>query len=1391
MPSRRSSRPRSPTPAVLLRHLVAIVAVIVVAGCSGGGCGGGCSSCGGITPLAGGFDTTKRIENAGSVRLTKSGLDFVSKNIGTLAKGILGGMGSGGVITFDVPQSSGTGYSLCPNGSNPNANPKVCVAEIDVGNANLTVTTAGPDDVHVTGTLPLRVEDLEVSALGCTETIAIGGSDNHCPADSYDALPVDVDIQVQVDQNMAHTAGFGYTALTIKSIIDQNAVTSNLDNQLQICGGGFLCGTLLGSILNLVKSPIINALFGQLQSTLQSQVANQLCQKSSMTTPCPTGTTPNGSGICSYADGSCASILLGTDGHINLGALLAKLSPGTTGGLDFIFTAGGQDKSTNNPNLAWGDLNPVAGGATIGLFGGAEPNPISGCVPLSQLALPTGIPIPDTLYQDSVPNWPANVPGPHVGIAVSERFTNYALSSLYNSGMLCIGISTESEPLLTSGAIGLLAPSVKDLGLQHEPQQVGIVIRPSAPPVVTFGNGTDPMMDPNVLVTMKAVSLDFYIFSLDRFIRFMTATYDLSVPVELSVGPDGLTPGIANIGVNNGMVTNNQLLREMPATLASAIGGLIGSLVGQQLGSAIKPVNINTSLMPLGIELIIPDSTMGMGSPGLVKLSQGSDNYLGIFAALALAGTPIPGVPPKPKSVTNVEVTRKVVDPAGMRFKTLTDDNVPVVELHALSNLDDGSRAIEFQYRIDHGVWHPFTRDRFLTLRDPWLRVQGRHTVYVRSRVAGEPTTLDPNPAEAEVVIDVDPPTIQVGPVQDGHVTIDVADRITTDPMVRYRLDQGAWSGWKRASLVGPIAVRDAAELSVEAKDTEGNVGTLQADLLRGRADGLTGSSCGCVVAGDDRAPHHALFVFAAALAGLGARLLRRKADAKRALGRAAGGVATVAVLSSWAGCSCGNNSMTQTSGTTSGTSSSSSSSTGGYSCDPPTCTTLQPGLIGEYSSAAVAGTDIWVAGYSEADWDNDITYGDLVAGKWDGTKVDWNQVDGVPSTPPVDPKMYNIKGFRGGQTAPGDDVGLWASIAIGGDNFPAIAYYDRTNHALKFAQFDGKQWGVQTVDSGMMADVGRYAKMLFVNGAFVIAYQSIAPGGTNGALTSKVRVATSMSATPTSGGWTFEDAAVVNTTPCRAQFCASTEACVVSTGQCTATVSSCSPSCASGQACVGSTPACVNVYDSSKLDAYPDAIGDYISASPDGQGGVGVAYYDRTNGNLMIAQKSSGMWSTLLVDGEGAMSGDSGIGTSLFIDTNGDWNITYVNGYTEALQYVKVTGGKTVGTPEIVDTGLAVGGMSFTDGQHLVGDDSHILVLPSGEVHVTYQDATAGTLHYAVGMPGATTGHTWTTQAITQDGFAGAFSSIVVSSNQLQLMNWWRVGGMTVQGDVRLLAPQ
>src|SRR5262245_51825058 len=55
-----------------IRHLFVIFAVLLALGCSGGGCSSGCSGCG-ITPLAEGFASDARIENAGSARLTESG----------------------------------------------------------------------------------------------------------------------------------------------------------------------------------------------------------------------------------------------------------------------------------------------------------------------------------------------------------------------------------------------------------------------------------------------------------------------------------------------------------------------------------------------------------------------------------------------------------------------------------------------------------------------------------------------------------------------------------------------------------------------------------------------------------------------------------------------------------------------------------------------------------------------------------------------------------------------------------------------------------------------------------------------------------------------------------------------------------------------------------------------------------------------------------------------------------------------------------------------------------------------------------------------------------------------------------------------------------------------
>src|SRR5205085_7657968 len=89
-----------------LKHVVLVVLFVIAAGCSGGGCSSGCS-CGGISPLPEGFKPEKRIENSASMRLTDSGIQFLDDNMGMLAANILGG-GNGGILTFQVPSSSGS-----------------------------------------------------------------------------------------------------------------------------------------------------------------------------------------------------------------------------------------------------------------------------------------------------------------------------------------------------------------------------------------------------------------------------------------------------------------------------------------------------------------------------------------------------------------------------------------------------------------------------------------------------------------------------------------------------------------------------------------------------------------------------------------------------------------------------------------------------------------------------------------------------------------------------------------------------------------------------------------------------------------------------------------------------------------------------------------------------------------------------------------------------------------------------------------------------------------------------------------------------------------------------------------------------------------------------------
>ena len=467
---------------------------------------------------------------------------------------------------------------------------------------------------------------------------------------------------------------------------------------------------------------------------------------------------------------------------------------------------------------------------------------------------------------------------------------------------------------------------------------------------------------------------------------------------------------------------------------------------------------------------------------------------------------------------------------------------------------------------------------------------------------------------------------------------------------------------------------------------------------------------------------------------------------------------------------------------------------------DPGTPEVVRPGLIGSYTSAAVtAAGKAWVAGYNEADYDNNHPFGDLVAGPVEGDKVKWTTVDGYDPSEMVDPMLADPNSWRGGRINAGPDVGLWTSIAIGEGDQPMIAYFDYTKASLKFATFDGTKWSVHVVETKEKSSYGRYAKLVMLDGKPVVAYLAM-ESQADGSVTANVKVIRAKSAKPgATADWNAPELVFEKpgTIPCRALFCATGTKCNATSNKCEKPATTCSPKCASGEDCfaaMGAAAKCEPIRSATFLDSYPEATGLYVSAAVTSKKDIGLVFYDRVRGDLWKAEKNAmGKWEPKLVQGQddkGLDSGDAGIGASLAIDKAGDWHITYVDGSKEALWYAKLTGGALPPAElKAVDAGddPANAGKPFADGTHIVGDDSSLLIDPTGTVRVVYQDATATTLRVATrGADGS-----WTRKIIpTMNMMGGFFPQQMVVGGKVQIAHWARNNGLLPEGDVAITAP-
>lgn len=1397
------------------RHIFGVVFFLLVASCSGGGCSSGCGGCGGTTPLPGGYPKDKAIENAASVRVSRPGLDFVEKSLpAVVTKAVTA---PGGKLTFEIPTIpinqpdvidlgilGGIDLvgSVCPGGADPKATPPRCVAEVNIGAATFQIDSIKPNAINLRATLPLQLDDTPIAAdlnPGPAVTLHVGyGANGTCigpsserPSVNPKPLPIAITIPL-IEETTAPRAG--YTKIDIdNAVVNLDAISGD---DVRICADcGPLSFSILGQNVNLCN-PVLNLgfiknlLVGQLKGGLQSQVKNlladQLCTKPvpTLNPPCPTGSKPNAANdkcVFNSDANKCVSMLLGTDAHIDLGGFLKSISPGTAGGLDFGLAANGAMKPFPNADAVAGR---TPNGVTLGMIGGVTAQPPSKCVPQAALKLPTGIPIPDELAPT------ANDPqtAPHVGIALAGRFLDYSMGSVYNSGLLCLGVSSEQFDMLRAGLLSLLVPSLKSLTFQQGDAAAAISTRPQAPPTVKLGGGTDINKDPLIAITLPKFALDFYLWHQERFTRVFTFEADLTIPVNLQTGKDpvknpngGILPALGDIKVANGKVTNADLLMDEPALVAAALQGLLGSVSKQLVGGGFSPIDLSGATSSLGLNLEISQ---------IKKLTKGTDDYVGIFANLSkAAGTATV------EADTKAVLVSKKVDVTKMGLSTMDRASRPELVVDLSSSLDDGRRTIEYSWWIDSGTRSIWSTEKHVTISDDGLFLQGKHVLKIVSRIAGQPETEDASPAEIPFTIDAVAPFARVERSSSGSfASLEAWDIVTSKEnlVARFRLDSAAFGEWRPLADLARIEVGNASVLEAEVKDEEGNVRSVTQELIRGKADGslsTAGSGCNCSTTPGEKDTKGGTLALLLGVLGLGAIALRRRNAGARLRHSAFAVVSIGAVAATSQGCGCGSEDDPQ--GTLCG-----------KSCQEECKPTLQQGRPGTYMSLAKAGDGaIWVAGYNEAlifEGDNQL-FGDLVVGKYDlgKQKVEWTTVDGLPARTEADGCADRAKdSWRNGESDSGDDVGLYTSIQVSASGKPIVSYYDLTHKALKLAYNEDGTWKSFTVRQVPGSDVGRYGKMVLDGGKPVIAFLQTETGN-GGKLRSKVVVARAKSEIPHEpGDFTFEDAAVEEGNPCTGDSCGA-GACLKDTGACAPKVGGCTPAdCGTGKACVtqDNKATCVNVQGT--LETYANVFGARIAFAASGST-LGLAVYDRPHGNLVaLVNRGGGKWDRVIVDGETGSradktaidTGDVGIAPSIAIDGS-TWHLSYVSGLDETLRYVTFAGDKP-GKPEIVDDGSTADGKPFADGKHIVGDDSFIRY-QGDVVTVVYQDATAGTLRRATGTKSGAT-RKWDVRTLQQPGKFGGFYPVIVPGED-KVANFWETAersSKNFNGDVSIVAP-
>lgn len=886
--------PRSSVFRPLAWCLLAVVACSSPdAGCGGDGCMG---------EIPGGFPTSERKTNAISAKLSANGLRFFEQRANDIVGAVLGEglsldlecmdlsqsvplLGTIPVFACDVNRDWRCTAADALPANRPN---RRCGVDVDIRALRILpsqVTHENDDAVQVsvrldvgvrTGNIPVRA-DLGLCDLSCDISYI---TNRNQPAHSqFLVLPIEVILHLSKD--------FGDVMGIKIEPIDLDAIFRASDLRINESGG--FCSTIGCGALNL--DFVKNFIFGFVRDMLEDELWNAIdgfrCQTCDANFNCPSGSTcDRDNGVC-YSNRSqrtCPPMKPGIEGRLAAGDMVASFGGPADAYLDLYTMAGGRE-ANGKPSLK---VEPPVGneferGIVLGLMGGSRPVRLrsdgefvapgfADCVPRRDP--PPHLPIRSVNFDAEAENVKAegkDISDYQVGVAVSDAFLDKTLFDAYAAGLLCLNVDAQTTDFLSSGLFRTFLPS---LGLLTQGRDVPmmIAVRPHNPPNIVVGKGTVNIEeDPLLTVVLDGMQLDFYALIDERMARLFSLTTDVRLPLSLEFNPDNtVRPVLGGLGaaLQNVRASNSEMLAEDPQVVADLIDVMVG-LLEPMMAELLAPIEL-PDLM--GFRLIVQDAR------GLLKIpAMPGYEHLGLFAKLELDS---PGV----AFVNSVGVSARLVDGVIPSREEILSVERPrpyaIIEAHGMGAMPNDFAGFEYSYRVDGGLWTPWTRQSRIEVHSPVLLIQGRHGIEVRAREAGRQETVSYETSFVPFMVDYEAPTVRLE-FDPGTRTVRTVgwDAVSRpgELLYRYRVGGGAWSGEGPARDFHLDELGTHPSLEVEVIDLVGLRASTYFGTPGDQVDGLGASSRSARVA--EAGGCTQLGASAFALLGLVALIRRRRSS--------------------------------------------------------------------------------------------------------------------------------------------------------------------------------------------------------------------------------------------------------------------------------------------------------------------------------------------------------------------------------------------------------------------------------------------------------------------------------------------------------------------------------